>query len=333
MDKEFNLEVLHKQFFVKGKAGKGYRGLLPMIRKRQTRELKVLLRDHREKEITLASEIKFRDNVDYLLEYVSVLYIGRLAGYLPGDLPARMTSELITILENEQMREFYNKFYKQAIPGFFLKSIKSVKPLKKDNMDREMDILFERFLILNNTIAKDDDTDQFLWFLDDGYTDDYDIQDLIGLLKNKKQLHDAIKDDDEDILESSLQGYIKYLNYLDQYSDLLQAASKFPEFAAALYLYQEYWFAKIKRLMKSVFLKGIVNIQKAIYQVSREDYSKLVGPNEGEYVSKVKTLNTPLQYDEWMDCNKYEIDKVQSSLKYLHSFRPSELKQILRAIN
>ena len=86
--KEFNLDIISNQYRRKGAAAKAYKNLSVLIASNDTKNLKNILRDHKDEPIWENYLVNERDNIDFLIDYYSILEIGIIANYFPNNLPS-----------------------------------------------------------------------------------------------------------------------------------------------------------------------------------------------------------------------------------------------------
>ena len=94
----------------KGKALKGYERLIKLIREKKDADLDWLLRFHGHHHIVKQSDIQFRDNVDFLLKFYSLLEIAIMTDHIPPGLPDKLKTEIIEVLGNEFVERYYDDY-------------------------------------------------------------------------------------------------------------------------------------------------------------------------------------------------------------------------------
>jgi hypothetical protein len=135
-----------------------------------------LLRHHTEEEIEDA-ETWHRDEVDYFLEYFSILSLGHITGYLSYNDLEEAKVDVAFYLGNAAIKRYYYVNYPLLLPQFLLETILEERPLTNLKKNKKRDLLFHQFHTLNQTIDNND-VNQFLWFMDGGINDGMDVDDL-----------------------------------------------------------------------------------------------------------------------------------------------------------
>ncbi|REJ81330.1 MAG: hypothetical protein DWQ44_09760 [Bacteroidetes bacterium] len=319
MDKDYNLRILITQFRNKGPAAKGFRSLNKLIKDKNTKYLERLLRNHRDNPITSWEEIEFRDNVDYLLEFYSILFVAIIAGYIDKFLPEKLRHEIIDNLSNEVVKKYYKEYYPLPLLPVFLKYLVPEKVTFKliQNYENNMEkILFEKFLLINYDIRNDEEINDFLWFLDDGLINDYDADDVVNLLKDRKKIISALsKSDDEGTLKSVITGFIKYLNFLNSYSRLLKQCEIYPYLYTSFYHFQGYWFFRLTKKFGNVISKGLDNINYSLENFSGDEFNEKFVPKENSPIRDQFISN--FSYEKWKEKSKKEILETEQNINYL----------------
>ena len=163
----------------RGKALKGYEGLIKLIREKKKADLDWLLRFHVHHPIIKQSEIQFRDNVDFLLKFYSLIEIAIMTDHIPSSLPDKLKAEIIEVLGNEFVKRYYDDYYKITLPALLFKVVVSEKIQVPVGTSKE----FVALLLLDKSIDKD--VENFLWLLDSGYFGDYSIASLRETLRSR----------------------------------------------------------------------------------------------------------------------------------------------------
>lgn len=321
---EFNLDIISNQYRRKGAAAKAFKTLSGLISSNDTRNLENILRDHKDEPIRGNYLINERDNIDFLIDYYSILEIGIIANYFPPNLPSTLRNEVENILGNEYVRKYYSEYYPLVLPQLLLKHISfSNEQGGNDASTKPQGNLFEKFLVLNQTIKSDSDVDQFLWFLDDGITDGYTIHDLWNVLSNRKTIEYKITRNNIHPLNSALFGFIKYIQFLNDYADLLREASEFKLLQSSFWHYQSYWFDHMKEQIGDIIKVALSNIRKTMNNTTQ---TELVH-DKNSYIDNVEDFN------KW----KSSIDQfkgIEDNINYLLDQRLGDpLRQLLHKNN
>lgn len=277
INQKINLEILVNTFRTKGKGLIGYRLLNKLIKSNDIEQLKLLLRDHRIKPIYSFEEVKKRDCVDFYLDYCSIIAVAQIAGYVSKQLPNNIKREIEFILSNEQVVKYYQQYYPLLLPEVLLKESISTQNIESNSNSF---LLFERFLILNKYIKSDADVNLFLWLLDDGIVAGNSIKTFIEFFKENKSF---IKNNklQQKIYIEALRGYVKYMQFLEDYKKLLEDTEEIKLLKSAFWCYQSYWFNKLKDKLGVVINDSIENMN--FYYKDSEINLSLVNEKSADY--------------------------------------------------
>lgn len=306
--KEINLEVIEKQYRETGAAAKGFKTLRKLIEDDDRVRLKMLLRNHMSSPIETTLEVNERDEIDFLIDYYSILEIGLIANYFPNPLSAKIEKEVKFILNNEFVTQYFTEYYPLILPELLLKQVseKTHERYFHHQSVENTTALFDRFLMLNQIKKDDEDINQFLWFLDDGWTGGYSITDFWNVLKDRNLIKDKLDLANNNPLNNSLWGFIKYTQFLADFADLLKDSKQDPLLQSAFWHYQSYWFEHMKDGLGDIVEIGLKNI--------RESMNKL---NEADIIKDQNSfLNSEEDILDWQK-NSVELEGVEDDINYL----------------
>lgn len=307
-NKDINLEIITNQFRKKGAAAKGYSMVNSLIRENEEVNLKILLRDHKINPIISFLEVNERDNIDFLIDYFSILEIGLLAGYLPNPLPQKTENEANYLLKNEFVNKYFSEYYPLLLPQLLVKQIS--KYSRQNYFDKSYSLnshsIYDRFLILRQSIKDDADIDQFLWFLDDGYTAGYTISDLWNVLEDKNRIEYKLGRNNRHPLNTALWGFIKYVQFLSDFASLLKDAEEDILLQSALWHHQSYWFEHLKERVGDIIHIGIKNIRESMKNINS---NKIIA-------DKNSFLNSEEDILLWQN-NSLQLNGIEEEIKYL----------------
>lgn len=246
---KLNLEMLISKYCKSGAAAKGRKALLKEIKSPQKGYLKRMLRDHEDEEIDTQEEINFRDNVDELLKFYSILELALLSGYISQPLPEKLQKEILMILTNQFVSLYYQEFYPLLLPQLLIDSLGN-KKIQEPIGSSEY---FIQLLLINKLI--DNDVSNFLWLLDSGIFEDYDLDDFKKTLGSVKEIQDILEGGEniDQIKVSVFWGMLKYTSFIEKYERLLKRAGTNELLASALWHFQGYWFEKINKKLKKAY--------------------------------------------------------------------------------
>jgi hypothetical protein len=240
------------------KAGKGKK----IIDKYQQKKLAYLLRHHDEEAI-YDEETIHRDDVDYFLEYFSILSLAHVTGYLTLDDLQEDREEIIRYLTIQPLRKYYYEHYPLVLPQILLESLEQNKPfrkIKKSSVSVSRETIFHQFHALNQSVDNDD-VDQLLWFLDNGYSYGYGLGDLKDVLKNTDLCFEARKR--KDTVGQSVRGFFLYLDFLQQFDKFLRQRGNELD-KSAYWIYHSYWFTRIEKQLRPTLNKFFSGLQDHI---------------------------------------------------------------------
>jgi len=304
---KFNLDIISKQYRRKGAAAKAFKSLSVLISSNDTRNLENILRDQKDEPIWENYLVDERDNIDFLIDYYSILEIGIIANYFPYNLPSKLKEEVNNILGNDYVSKYYSKYYPLILPQLLLKhisfsnvhsSIDASTPIQSN--------LFEKFLVLNQTIKSDGDVDQFLWFLDGGITEGYSINYLLNVLSNRETIRYKLGRSNTHPLNSSLFGFIKYIQFIKDYADLLRQTSEFKLLQSSFWHYQSYWFDHMKVQLGDIIKVALNNIRKTMNDTTQ---TELVNDNNSY-------INNSEDFDKWKSSTD-QFGGIEEDIKFL----------------
>ncbi|MEN9910383.1 MAG: hypothetical protein RLZZ540_3542 [Bacteroidota bacterium] len=307
-NKEINLEIITKQFRKKGAAAKGYATVNKLLKENEDVNLKILLRNHKTNPVISFLEVKERDNIDFLIDYYSILEIGLISGYLPNPLPLKIENEAKKILTNEFLNKYFTKHYPLLLPQLLVKQLTkhSGQPYFDKSYSTNSSTIYDRFLMLRQFIKDDTDIDQFLWFLDDGYTAGYTILDLWNILADKSLIEYKLGRNNKHPLNSALWGFVKYIQFLSDFAALLRDAEKDTLLQAALWHHQSYWFEHLKERVEDIINIGIKNIRESMKNI-----------NSNEIIAdKNSFLNSEEDIALWQN-NSLLLNGIEDDVNYL----------------
>jgi hypothetical protein len=243
-DYYINLEDLTMCYRDQGRAAAAAR-IMGQVRSGTSRiNLARLLRHHGERPIDSEREIWQRDSFDFLVAFYGILEIASIIGYVPVPLPSARKSEFLEDLSNSSVKKYYEENYPLLLPGLCRLRLEGKLSIVEASSDNRVHSLFQSFLSLESRQRTDDDVDLFLWFLDDGFSDGYSLQDVVGCLLNRSTFLKRILKSPErqDDLDSAVCGFGKLLSFCIDFDSFLQRCSGWPLFQSALWHYYAYWF-------------------------------------------------------------------------------------------
>ncbi|MET0571135.1 MAG: hypothetical protein ABWZ79_06890 [Pedobacter agri] len=255
-----------------------------------------LLRSHDDEPI-YEDETYLRDDIDYFLEYFSILSLGHITGYLSlKDLEEDKT-EILYYLGLEPLKAYYYEHYPLELPQILFEVLKEGRPFKKTRHSANSDNLFFKFHALNQTIDNDE-VNQFLWFLDNGYTDNFNVRDLKDMLNDTKKCFK--KRTEDSVLGQAISGFFMYLDFLELLDQFLKKPGN-TSYRAAYWTYHAYWLSRIdKQLRASLkrFFNGLEDFLSHKEELSRQEVESSVGVSRRKYDAILDRLIYDHSYQE-----------------------------------
>jgi len=309
---KLRLDLLTVNFRDKANLNKTYNKFLRLT----DPELKELLRDHNKKPIETTKEVSFRDDIDFLIGYYSILMTGILCNYIKPEFSENLLLESRSLLDNKWVKKYYQKYYPLELPDMFRKIFLDSNGFK-NNQERDLernkatDVLFERFLMAYRSRIEDNDIDTFLFILDDGYYYDdefdmgVDIDKLWKTLGSSKKLKELQKEQNSSsILYSAIWGFAKFVTYLEEYAIILHELNNDTLSQSAIWHLEAYWFKQMKDKLGKALNKGLNNVLTVL--------------NEGYYVH----LNPSEKIEEeiekiWKENSINAIEEAKTNIDFL----------------
>ena len=303
------MQDLRNVFLETSEQARSGKSIVDRYAKKKKKGLPNLLRHYSEGTIT-DEETWLRDDVDYFLEYFSILSLGHITGYLSLEDLTEYKDEISYYLSLPPVHKYYYDHYPLELPQVLFEVVNFNRPFReKRKASYGSEALFHQFHSLNQTIDNDD-VNQFLWFLDGGYVDGYDIGDLQKTLKDAKRCFEVQAQRKNNALRQSVRGFFIYLEFLQRLERFLASVSNKLD-RSAYWMYHAYWFRKISRdlsLAISSFFSGIEKllIDKNVLTV----YPLLNRVKRGYYLT-VENIVFSRQYSEFFIAylKRWRVDK------------------------
>jgi hypothetical protein len=241
--KKVNFATLQDRYFSNGSAQEGAKLIDMLLSSKKSHGLSYLLRSHLIKGVG-GRETEKRDRIDDLIAFYSILELASLLKVIPSKLPKNLTKRAIKHLSNFSVRRYYERFYPLVLPQLFLRRLTG-QPLITDCPSNSFSY-FDHFMILSD-ILKDDGVDLFLWFLDEGETDSYGIDDFFEVISNSSRFARRLTrtPNKQTALDKSLHGFLKFLYFCREMDAFLVGLSDYPVIQSAFWHYHGYWFQQL----------------------------------------------------------------------------------------
>lgn len=305
--------MLKENFRDQPNVKRGYKEF-KVLKRKYSRTLKHLLRDHREEEITSDKEVQFRDDMDFLIGYYNVLMCAILTKYVSPELPTETSREAIEVLRNPAVLDYYTKYYPLELPqilsDFIIHGNDVLKQWKVGRRITRQDDIFEELIQLFRSRIEDEEIDAFLFLLDDGlfYDDEVSYHQSIYSLLQFLELPQRMEARDMSegktaLMEKLIWGFAKYINYLDAYAAILHKANRNHHVRAALWMLDSYWFERLQTKIGDRLVKVLQNIQLLI--------------NAGYH--SVSMMDDLVIVEKWRKESQASIRKSLNNIEFLQS--------------
>lgn len=249
-------------------------------------------------------ETWLRDDVDYFLEYFSLIALADITGYFAEPIPDVFKVEVAYYLGNVSVKRYYSEYYPIHLPEALLASVRCDGMLNnRVAATNGAQSLFHSFQRLNNSI-NNDDVDHFLWLLDLGeykgqYIDKIDITGLKRILRNCKQVVAILTEHNKEAEEFIiLQGFFQYCEFIRSFSAFLNSLSKKPFLQSAYWHYHSYWFESFKEELEATvqaFFKGLTKQDRHLGQTPLNALHRMLG-EEQQYLKSIKNVCNSKKY-------------------------------------
>src|SRR5688572_19011989 len=192
-----NFEQIRYAFFEADDRAREARDLLRRVRQGTARRnLTRLLRHHEEEEIS-DPETWLRDQFDFLIDFFSMVEVGRLSGVVHRP-PSSHVRFARSVLAHPAVRYYYEDNYPLYLPQAHLLFVSRHGVALDRGVRENGPELFRRFYALSHPVVFDDSAETILWFLDGGARDGYDIDDVIEVLQDQKLFVEYLSDRPDD---------------------------------------------------------------------------------------------------------------------------------------
>jgi hypothetical protein len=263
---QIHFQLLEKEFSraKQVRVGKSY---LIGPKKLSEKKLADLLRHHDQRTIE-DKETYQRDDVDQLLDYLSLIEIGFVAGAFRIDevLQPALVKETSSLLTDDALRRYYEDYYTLPLPMSLKSRLFGAPGYCGQGSEREMSA-FTGLLFLKREYEHDPKLNAFLWMLDGGLTHDGNgWTDLLALSKKPsqfmKELIEELNDptpNDESSLGQACLGIRRYLDFAADLANLLGTLEKFPSLRLAIWQNYAYWLNDADSPGYRQALRGLLN--------------------------------------------------------------------------
>ncbi|MCF2489928.1 hypothetical protein [Dyadobacter sp. CY347] len=257
-----NLTSLLAEFHDKGEAKKGILNLINNYFLNDNQSgLAHLLRFHRPVPVD-GSELKLRYQVDALLDCYGILAIAIFSGYIPNKLDKELTDEILLVLDNQAIKEYYTIHYPNPIVFYLCQYVKENRTFQQE-ANTDTIGAFTEFVSLFRFLKQDKDICRFMEMLDFVWYDGETISEVTRILSSFEELNKAFTSRDSSPATRSVKGFIKYTAFLSQLRTLIEATVQYPILQSSLWTFHSYYFDQIDLKMADLLDRSFSNIEQA----------------------------------------------------------------------
>lgn len=310
-NQDLNFEFLLINFREKSEI----RSMVNLFKKmvRDPRGLEHFLRNHHGEPIRTDEEIQFRRGLDLLLGFYSAVAAALLCNYVSVDIVESFSETDTQIITNPSVVKYYEAYYPLVLPTIlqfsisfpeFRQVIQSIASRSTITTNE-----FELFLNLFRSRLEDEDINNMLLFLDDGFF--YDWQQNVGISVDRFVLaleNPVVYRSTSDnfrhsaYLSQIFLGFSKFMNYLNIYRNKLEPHTKRPYQAATIWLLETYWFSRLNFRLGDTIKNGLNNLNEAIF---RKDYFRWEEQSDADMI------------EDWVSQSFYMINETYESINFL----------------
>jgi hypothetical protein len=216
----------------------------------------------------------FFEGLQALLNYYSILIAATVSGYVIYRLPKRLINNIDLIISNSFVKAYSNK------RGYSILEIWN----KFDSWNGahyyrrrrgQFSATFEKFLLLYHAKLSDQDIKLFLSLFNEeilpSQVDNFSPNALIRILGNRHRLYELSARKSNPLVQSSLLGFTKYIDYLNQYANLLRESQEHPILQSALWHLESYWFNQSTEGISAYLRDGVL----ATRNLTQQDFDPI----------------------------------------------------------
>lgn len=243
-----------------------------------------VLRHHTEEAIE-DEETWYRDYVDDLLHFFSILEIAIMTGCITKEILSIKDRRLaIELLTHPAVQRYYERNYPLLLPTLFRRRLEGdgVRSIESENRFRD-------FLNVSRAIEGDESVDTFLWFLDGGQYRDGNrwvgIDDTLEALASAEQMARLLKKG-HGARARSVEGFRRFAVFCEQFDRLLRASNDTPIVRDAFWHAHGYWFHRMRKRVGATMDQGVNNLLKAARSGEANTLIDSLTPNERQSLAK-----------------------------------------------
>jgi hypothetical protein len=225
-------------------------------------DLSEVLRHHADDPIEDDDEISMRDAFDDLLAFFGCVEIASMIGFVPDPLPMPWRLDVASALCNNDLRRYYRTHYPLFLPDMLLARVAGVRGWREPRAPDPA--LFLEFLHISALLEDDPGVSMFLWFLDDGYHEQYEFADTLKILESPRRLVRALGRSPRrrNPAEHAVDGFRTFVSFSVALDDLLHRTVRFPLLQAAMWEYHAYWFRIVSGEVRDSLEEALGTVRK-----------------------------------------------------------------------
>ncbi len=277
------------------------------------------MRDHRKGKAISTEETYRRDAFDFMLADYGIFEIACLIQYVKEPLPHELAETARWNLGHPAIVTYYEQCYPVLLPKLFRMRLLGTWTLHEDIADdpAKAHRIFDEFIGLVNIQRNDEAIETFLWFLDDGSRDGYNIADTLAALCNPDALVSRFltPPPDRNVLDLSVRGLQNFVTICIRLDDLLQRSAGYSLFQSAQWHYYAYWFECIRDKISDGIRKALDQIVHWSPKGENEGEISRIRLAVAEYVSRIQKVFEHLLSGKYGNALRERIEKEQGSEK------------------
>lgn len=241
-----NFQDILRFYFERQTANTAAEFLEQMISRHQYLQLGDLLRDHNRKAVYSERERYQRACVDDLMLCCGIFEIGCLTQFIPAPDGSSFWRKMQAILENNQVRRYYEKFYPLRLPQLLTLRLQQRFHQVEMNTAEIANVMIQ-FLALDRGFMSSLNDSYLLSMLDSFTIQGYRFRDVVKLIRDprifiERMLLPPTKRSIPDLALQELSQFFQFAITLDE---LLGSLGKYPLVQSEIWNHYSYWFESI----------------------------------------------------------------------------------------
>lgn len=239
-----NFENLLATYYYGTAAHKAAEQINALIRSEQNLQLATLLRDYRIRAIYSKNEIELRAGTDRLMNCFSAMEIASLAGFISELQHTDFGNEMLPLLENKNVRQYYEEFYPTKLPKLFRCRLAGTNCVieKIDHIDSSVGVM--AFLFLDRSFMEKLEDGYLLRMLDSFSIQGYRFSDVVEVISKPEEFINylLLAPEKSDALSRALNEFSLFMQFCFDLRTLLEKARLQPLLQSAMWNHYSYWF-------------------------------------------------------------------------------------------